>query len=77
MQVCSGKLADARKALPSVKSKGFKDAFVIALLDNKRVSADRAATLEKEWGGRAFYSIEKIVPETKADTITPTLTFQS
>jgi hypothetical protein len=70
------KLADARKALASVKSKGFKDAFVIALLDNKRVSADRAAALEKEWGGRAFYLIEKIVPETKADTITPTLTFR-
>ena len=70
------KIADARKALPSVKSKGFKDAFVIALLDNKRVSADRAAALEKEWGGRAFYAIEKIVPETRADTITPTLTFR-
>jgi tetratricopeptide (TPR) repeat protein len=70
------KLADARKAVSSVKSKGFKDAFVIALLDNKRVSADRAAALEKEWGGRAFYAIEKIVPETKADTITPTLTFR-
>ena len=70
------KLADARKALAAVKSKGFKDAFVIALLDNKKVSPDRAAALEKEWGGRSFYSIEKMISETKADTITPTLTFR-
>jgi hypothetical protein len=70
------KSADAAKALVTVKSKGFKDAFVAPLLDNKRVSSDRASALEKEWGGKPFYSIEKTVPKTDADTITPTLTFR-
>ena len=70
------KPSDASKALSSVKSKGFKDAFIIALVDNKRVSADRAALLEKEWGEKPFYSIEKTVPKTEADTITPTLVFR-
>jgi hypothetical protein len=70
------KSADANKALTAVKSKGFKDAFIIALSENKHVSSDRAALLEKEWGKKPFYSIEKILPETKADTITPTLTFR-
>jgi len=70
------KSADANKALAAVKGKGFKDAFIIALSDNKRVSSDRAVSLEKEWGRKPFYSIEKILPETHADTITPTLTFR-
>jgi hypothetical protein len=76
---CAGmfrKLSDATKALGAVKRKGFKDAFIVALSDNKRVSSDRAVVLEKEWGGKPFYSIEKIMPATKADTITPTLTFR-
>ena len=70
------KSSDAAKALAAVKSKGFKDAFVAALSDNKRVSADRAALLEKEWGTKPFYSIEKNVPEVQSDTITPNLTFR-
>jgi hypothetical protein len=70
------KSADASKALASVKSKGFKDAFVAPLVDNKRVSSDRAASLEKEWGAKPFYSIEKVIPKTDADTITPTLVFR-
>jgi hypothetical protein len=70
------KSSEAAKALSSVKSKGFKDAFVVALADNKRVSSDRAALLEKEWGGKPFYSIEKTVSKTDADTITPTLIFR-
>ena len=70
------KSADANKALKEVKAKGFKDSFVAPLIGNKRVSSDRAASLEKEWGGTPFYSIEKTVQRTKADTITPTLTFR-
>jgi hypothetical protein len=70
------KSADAGKALSSVKSKGFKDAFVAPLVDNKRVSSDRAVLLEKEWGGKPFYSIENTMPKTVADTITPTLVFR-
>jgi len=67
------KSADAAKALASVKAKGFKDAFVIPLTGNKSVSADRAAILEKEWGKKPFITAE---PVTRADTVTPTLTFR-
>jgi len=67
------KFADASKALTSVKAKGFKDAFIVALSGNKAVSADRAATMEKEWGMKPFISVQ---PMTHADTITPTLTFR-
>ena len=68
--------SDAKKALPSVKALGFKDAFVVAFSGNKPVSADRAATLEKEWGKKPFISIVKAVSETPADTVPPTLTFR-
>ena len=67
------KFTDASKALTSVKAKGFKDAFIVALSGNKTVSADRAAMLEKEWGKKPFISDQ---PVTHADTITPTLTFR-
>ena len=70
------KSADAGKAISVVKSKGFKDAFVVPLLDSKRVSPDRAALQEKEWGKKSFYSIEHVLPATHTDTITPTLTFR-
>jgi hypothetical protein len=70
------KSSDVKKALAAVKSKGFKDAFIVALSENKRVSPDRAAVLEKEWGGKPFYSIEKTLHEIQVDTITPTLTFR-
>jgi hypothetical protein len=67
------KSADAAKALTSVKAKGFKDAFVVALAGNKSVSSDRAAIMEKEWGKKPFISAESV---THADTVTPTLTFR-
>jgi hypothetical protein len=70
------KSIDANKALADVKSKGFKDSFVVALLENKRVSSDRAVLQEKEWGKKPFYTIEKSSSGTQADTITPTLTFR-
>jgi hypothetical protein len=70
------KSADAKKALTSVKSKGFKDSFIIALAGNKAVSPDRATLMEKEWGQKPFYSIDKALPETRTDTITPTLSFR-
>ena len=70
------KSSDANRALASVKSKGFKDAFIIALLANKSVSPDRAALLEKDWGKKPFVSNDKAFIETGADTVTPTLTFR-
>lgn len=70
------KTADAAKALTGVKAKGFKDAFVVALIGNKSVSADRAAVLEKDWGKKPFVSINNTLPTAQADTIPPTLTFR-
>jgi hypothetical protein len=70
------KSTDASKALVTVKSKGFKDSFIVALSGNKSVSADRAAMMEKEWGNKPFVSIENGINANKADTITPTLTFR-
>jgi hypothetical protein len=70
------KSLDATKALASVKGKGFKDAFIVALLANKSVSPDRASLLEKDWGKKPFVSNDKALTETRADTVTPTLTFR-
>jgi hypothetical protein len=70
------KFSDANKALASVKAKGFKDAFVVALYRNKPVSSDRATLLEKEWGKKPFISIGKTLPGTTVDTIPPTLSFR-
>ena len=70
------KNADAVKALATVKSKGFRDSFIVPLSANKRVSADRAASLENEWGSKAFYSMEKSLAKAETDTVTQTLTFR-
>jgi hypothetical protein len=69
------KSADATRALAKVKTTGFKDAFVVALLDKKIVSADRAVILEKEWGSKPFNSFRNI-SEKPLDTIPPTLIFR-
>jgi hypothetical protein len=70
------KSSDATKALATVKGKGFKDAFIVALSGNKSVSPDRAALLEKEWGKKPFTSNDKALFETKNDTIPAILTFR-
>jgi hypothetical protein len=70
------KNTDAVKALVTVKAKGFKDAFIVALLANKSVSSDRAAILEQEWGNKPFITIVRGQTEARSDTITPTLTFR-
>jgi len=66
--------SDAKKALLKVKETGFRDAFIIALIDNKVVSADRAALLEKEWGIKPF--VDAKLPGATIDTIPPTLAFR-
>jgi hypothetical protein len=63
------KSAEAGKALTKVKSLGFKDAFVSALMDKKTVSADRAALLEKEWGSKPLYTVEPEVRDTTPQTL--------
>ncbi|MCU0462103.1 MAG: SPOR domain-containing protein [Bacteroidales bacterium] len=69
------RVAEARKALVTVKQKGFKDAFVVAFSAGKSVSLERAALLEKEWGKKPFI-VTQAVEMTPADTIPPELCFR-
>jgi tRNA(Ser,Leu) C12 N-acetylase TAN1 len=69
------RIADARKALLTVKQKGFKDAFIVALSGGKAVSIERAAVLEKEWGKKSFV-VAQTARKTPADTIPPALCFR-
>jgi tetratricopeptide (TPR) repeat protein len=69
------KHADAAKALTATRSKGFTDAFIVPLMDGKKISVERAAQLEKTWGTKPFLSIESM-PETRSDTTAQTLVFR-
>jgi hypothetical protein len=72
------KLADANKALTSVKGKGFLDAFVVPLSDNRKVPVDKAAAMEKEWGKKPFISVAEATSDQQQDldTIPPSLSFR-
>jgi hypothetical protein len=70
------KLEDAKKALPQVRQRGFKDAFIAAFSGGKAVSSERAALLEKEWGMIPFTPDVQSLPDSRADTIPPTLSFR-
>ncbi len=69
------RIADARKALVTVRQKGFKDAFIVAFSGGKQVSIERAAVLEKEWGKKPFISVQP-AKKSAADTIPPELCFR-
>jgi tetratricopeptide (TPR) repeat protein len=66
--------ADAKKALQKVKETGFRDAFLVAMSDNKVVSADRATVLENEWSTKPL--VDLALPGATPDTIPPTLAFR-
>ncbi len=66
--------ADAKKALQAVKESGFRDSFIISLLDKKPVSPDRASVLENEWGNKSFVDIG--IPGAAVDTVPPELVFR-
>jgi hypothetical protein len=66
--------SDAKKALQQVKDTGFRDAFIVALSDNKTVSAERAEVLENEWGKKPLVDLN--LPGATLDTIPPTLAFR-
>jgi tetratricopeptide (TPR) repeat protein len=70
------RLADAKKALLTVRQRGFKDAFIVSLSDGKPVSAERAAMLEKVWGKKPFSARLNTSTEIPADTLPPTLSFR-
>jgi hypothetical protein len=69
------KVVDARKALLTVKKKGFSDAFIVALSGGKAISLERAAALEKEWGKSPFIVTQSAAPA-PADTLPPELCFR-
>jgi hypothetical protein len=68
--------ADAKKALMTVRQKGFKDAFIVSLSGGKPVSAERAAVLEKVWGKKPFAAGLNARTGIPADTLPPTLSFR-
>ncbi|MFN8240571.1 MAG: hypothetical protein U0X39_07440 [Bacteroidales bacterium] len=68
--------ADASKALVKVKSAGFRDAFIVPLMDKKQISMERAGYFEKEWGSKPLYEEKKITRVSNSDTIPPTLVFR-
>ncbi len=71
--------ADASMALVAVKSKGFKDSFIVPFSGKKPISAERAASLEREWSNRPLFQVtdnDKAVTDTDTDTLPPTLIFR-
>jgi hypothetical protein len=70
------RLADASKALSTVKSKGFKDSFVVSFSGNKSISIERATAMEKDWGIIPLFRESGVAKEIVADTVPPTLAFR-
>jgi len=70
------KIADARQPLAAVRKKGFKDAFIVAMFEGKRISLERAAVLEKEWGTKSLVKSVPVEMLTPADTLPPELCFR-
>ena len=71
------RVADASRALTTVRQLGFRDAFVASLLDGKVVSAERAVVLEKEWGNVPLFTTPAAkVPEKQEGSEPPTLSFR-
>jgi len=67
---------DAKKALLTVRQKGFKDAFIVSFFSGKTVSAERAAVIEKEWGKKPITGGLAIGQGVPSDTIPPALSFR-
>ncbi len=63
----------ARQALAKVREEGLTDAFIIALMDDIRISLERAAMLEKKWAGEPLPGVDSNVQVTKEVTAADTL----
>lgn len=68
------KLADANRALLTMKQMGFKDSFITAILDGKQVSIERASLLENEWSQKTL--MKNSLPKKSEGTIVSTLVFR-
>lgn len=63
------KQADARNALLKVRGAGFKDAFIVAVLDGERISFERADALGDKWSGVSLVEQDAGEPK-KAEPLT-------
>jgi tetratricopeptide (TPR) repeat protein len=70
------RIADARNPLTTVRQAGFRDAFIVALADGGRISLERAAVMEKEWGKKPFVTAASDTRQATADTLPPELCFR-
>ncbi|MCU0410331.1 MAG: SPOR domain-containing protein, partial [Bacteroidales bacterium] len=66
-------LEAARQAITPARAAGFPDAFVIAWMDDVQVSMERAALLEKEWGGKPLLRINADAMERNNISVNDTL----
>ncbi|HUW93557.1 MAG TPA: SPOR domain-containing protein, partial [Bacteroidales bacterium] len=66
-------LEAARQALPKVRTAGFSDAFIIAMMDDIQVSMERAALLEKDWGRKPLYITDPAATGKENISITDTI----
>jgi hypothetical protein len=62
---------EADIALIKVRSNGFKDAFVVPVIDNQKISFDRAASLEKDWGNISLGDEEMFISELEIENQNP------
>ena len=66
-------LEAARQAITPARAAGFPDAFVIAWMDDVQVSMERAALLEKEWGGKPLLRMNADAKESNNISVSDTL----
>ncbi len=66
---------DAARSLQKVKLLGFRDAFIVALMEKRLISAERAASLEREWGLKPLF-LKAAPADSVQDTVPPTLVFR-
>jgi tetratricopeptide (TPR) repeat protein len=67
------KKSDADKAVAQIRGGGFSDAFVVPVNGGTRVSLERAAEMEKEWGSKSLTGEALNLPaeEVKAESAEP------
>ncbi len=61
----------AERALDKVRRKGFSDAFILAMMDGKRVSMDRAEQLAGRWSDRSLVSDDALPASHKPEEVEP------
>jgi tetratricopeptide (TPR) repeat protein len=68
------RMADANRALLTMKQMGFRDSFITAVLNGKPVSIERASLLENDWGQKSL--VRNGSSQKSGETAVPTLVFR-